>query len=449
VVPAAPTPVNMSYSDSQASSSSTSLASTSLSNSTNPSSIGDQESLIEDLTNVSSLDCSGSFVLVIGGLGYIGSHTTLELLKEGYNVIVIDNLSNSYHSVLSSITRLAGEYCSSIGRSVPSLVFHELDYRSSSMRSILADYFLPKSFYSRQAQVPTPGTRISGVIHFAAYKAVEESIRSPLAYYQNNVCGLVDFVACLEDFGIKNFVFSSSATVYGSKTNDGKPLREEDLVHRAGTYVNNDGAEIVTLPGVKGLSSPYGRTKYFCEAVLADIANADPSWNIIALRYFNPVGCHESGLLGEDPRQRPTNLFPVIATVLVGSKPALDIFGSNWDTRDGTAVRDFIHVVDLARGHIAALAAANIGTIQNSFRAYNLGTGRGSTVSEVVSAFERVSGREIPICHAGRRGGDVGFCVASTARVEKELAWKPERSLLDCASDTWNYICKSRDIAPS
>jgi UDP-glucose 4-epimerase len=439
----------MSYSDSQASSSSTSLASTSLSNSTNLSSISDQELPIDDLTNVSSSDSSDRFVLVLGGLGYIGSHTTLELLKEGYNVLVVDDLSNSYQSVISSITKLASEYCSLVGRTMPSLVFHELDYRSSSMRSILADYSEPKPFYSRQDQAPSHRSRISGVIHFAAHKAVEESIRSPLAYYQNNVCGLVDFIACLEDFGIKTLVFSSSATVYGSKTNEGKPLREEDLVHRAETYINSNGAEIMALPGAWGLSSPYGRTKYFCEAVLADIAHADPSWNIIALRYFNPVGCHESGVLGEDPRQQPTNLFPVIARVLAGSKSALNIFGSDWDTYDGTAVRDFIHVVDLARGHIAALAAANIGTVKDSFRAYNLGTGRGSTVLEAIRAFEECSGRQIPIRHVGRRAGDVGFCVASTTRVEKELVWKPERSLLDCASDTWNYICKSREAAPS
>jgi UDP-glucose 4-epimerase len=438
----------MSYSDSRASSSSTSLASTSLSNSTALSSISDQELPIEDVTNVSSLDSSGRFVLVVGGLGYIGSHTTLELLKEGYNVIVVDDLSNSYQNIICSITKLASEYCSSAGRTMPSLVFHNMDYRSWSMRSLLADYSLPKSLYSPQDQVPSLSSRISGVIHFAAHKAVEESIHSPLAYYQNNVCGLVDFIACLKDFSIKTFVFSSSATVYGSKTNEGKALREEDLVHHAETYVNSDGAETVALPGVRELSSPYGRTKYFCEAVLADIAHADSSWNIIALRYFNPVGCHESGFLGEDPRQRPTNLFPIIARVLAGSKSALDVFGSDWNTNDGTAVRDFIHVVDLARGHIAALASANIGTIKDSFRAYNLGTGRGSTVSEAISAFEKTSGRKIPVRHVGRRNGDVGFCVASTVRVEKELGWGPKRSLLDCASDTWNYICKSRDSGP-
>jgi UDP-glucose 4-epimerase len=443
-------PENMpSYLDSRASSSSASLASSALSSSTELSSLGDLESPLGDLTNNSLPGGNGGFVLVIGGLGYIGSHTTLELLKEGYNVIVVDDLSNSYQSTISSITKLTAEYCSSIGRAVPDLIFHELDYQSPSMRSILADYALPKQSLSRENQVQPPQSRISGVIHFAAHKAVEESIRSPLAYYQNNVCGLVDFIACLADFGIKNFVFSSSATVYGAKTNRGVPLREEDVVYRAETYVDDDGADALAVPGVAGLTSPYGRTKYFCEAILADVAHADPSWSIIALRYFNPVGCHESGMLGEDPRQRPTNLFPVIARVLTGANPSLDVFGSDWETHDGTAVRDFIHVVDLARGHIAALAAAKSGSIQDSFRAYNLGTGRGATVTEAVSAFEEVSGCAIPVRRVGRRAGDVGSCIASTARVERELVWTPERSLLDCARDTWGYICKSRESVPS
>lgn len=419
--------------------------------------------------------------MVVGGLGYIGSHTTLELLKSGYNVLVIDNLCNSFESTMGNIAKLALEHCCSTDRTLPCLKFHKLDYRSESMRNILEtcshpfnslpaavaksdalspapkrfceqdfDEQLPKQKRARTNHTLPPSTepvsqsRISGVIHFAAYKAVEESIRSPLSYYQNNVCGLVDFLVLLRSHNIINFVFSSSATVYGSKTNDGIPLREEDLVHHPETFTQN-GVHKVLLPGVKGLSSPYGRTKYFCEAILADVAYADPEWKIVALRYFNPVGCHESGLLGEDPRQIPSNLFPVLTSKIINNG-VLDIFGNDWDTHDGTPVRDFIHVVDLAKGHIAALAASaktseKNGAITHSFRAFNLGTGKGNSVQEAVKKFETVLGRKIPVRIAGRRDGDVGFCVAATGRVERELGWRCERSLLKCVEDTWNFIC--------
>jgi UDP-glucose 4-epimerase len=388
------------------------------------------------------------FVLVVGGLGYIGSHTTLELLKEGYNVIVIDDLSNSYGSTLARINKLALKHCNSTGRSLPSLKFHQCDYRSSQMRSILEIYCVPASDSLPSESQAEAGSisrtsLIRGVIHFAAYKAVEESINNPLPYYQNNVCGLVDFLVLLKEFDITTFVFSSSATVYGTKTNAGKPLKETDLVHHPEDSTDYEGHKVSLLPGVQGLSSPYGRTKYFCEAILADAAYADPSWNITALRYFNPVGCHESGLLGEDPRQKPTNLFPVIVQVLTGIKPSLEVFGSNWDTTDGTPVRDFIHVVDLARGHIAALRTKHR---EESFRSYNLGSGKGSTVAQAVQCFEETSLRKLPVNQVGRRAGDVGFCVAATEKVEKELGWKTEKTLFECARDTWNYICRSKDM---
>lgn len=421
---------------SQASSSSLSLAS--LSPPSSPDSADLDNAHFERHAN---LDNNKSYVMIIGGLGYIGSHTTLELLKEGYNVVLVDDLSNAYDSVVERIEKLASEHCHAAGRKVPTLNFHQMDYKSSAMRSLLSSYTIPSTSPFEECR-----SRIMGVIHFAAFKSVEESIHKPLEYYLNNVCGLVNLLTILRDNNIKNFVFSSSATVYGTKANEGNPLREEDLVHHPET-VEQDGEEVLLIPGAKGLTSPYGRTKYFAEAILADVGKADPSMRITALRYFNPVGCHPSGLLAEDPRQKPTNLFPVIAQVLAGTKPILDVFGSDWETRDGTAVRDFIHVVDLARGHVAALAAAADGAVRDSFRSYNLGTGNGSTVSEVVDSMETASKRKLPVRQASRRAGDVGFCVAATERAEKELGWKTEKSLDECAQDTWHSLCFNGTIA--
>lgn len=259
-----------------------------------------------------------SFIMVVGGLGYIGSHTVLELLKANYNVLVIDDLSNSYESVLTRIQTLANEHFATINKPVPALHFQQLDYRSPLMRSILTSYSsyrvcgkpgaapavrFPYSALQRTdsgidlqpEDTPEPTitreSRISGVIHFAAYKSVEESIRMPLKYYMNNVCGMVEFLGLLEEFGIKNFVFSSSATVYGEGANCGVPLREELCVHHAETFCDENGVERQVIPGVMGLTSPYGRSKFMCESILADIAKSDPSWSITALRYFNPVSC--------------------------------------------------------------------------------------------------------------------------------------------------------------
>jgi|TARA_R110002003_G_scaffold279_27_gene18228 UDP-glucose 4-epimerase len=280
--------------------------------------------LFDDDLAADPLDINGtgaSFIMVVGGLGYIGSHTTLELLKEGYNVLVIDDLSNSYENVLERIRTLAVEYCTKQGRTVPALHFRQLDYRSPTMRSVLASYSTytmcskPETAINRhpystlqrtdsgidmgadepQDPVLERTSRISGVIHFAAYKSVEESIRMPLRYYSNNVCGLVDFLALLEQFSIKNFVFSSSATVYGEGANCGVPLREELCVHHPESFVESDGSERQVLPGVLGLTSPYGRSKFMCESILADLARSDPTWSITALRYFNPVSDDCSG----------------------------------------------------------------------------------------------------------------------------------------------------------
>ncbi|KAG8628176.1 hypothetical protein KVT40_004049 [Elsinoe batatas] len=397
-----------------------------------------ENSVYEDSNGFFSLDAnrrnfirnSSKHVMVIGGLGYIGSHTTLELLKEGYNVIVVDDLSNSFENVLDNVRQLASEWCSKQGLQVPVLKLHQFDYRSQWMRHLVSRYALRPSGENAE-----PASRIAGVIHFAAFKSVEESISKPLQYYQNNICGLVDLLALLQEFGIKNFVFSSSATVYGTRANAGKPLKEHDLVHFPETV---DDEELV--PGATGLTSPYGRTKYFAEAILADMARSDPSMRITALRYFNPVGCHPSGILREDPRQVPTNLFPVIAQVLTGARPVLNVFGSDWDTRDGTAVRDFIHVMDLAKGHIAAMGAAISPKNTEAFRSYNLGTGNGTTVAEVVTYFEKASGVKLPVNMTHRRPGDVGFCVAGTKRATEELGWKTELSMEQCARDCWNAI---------
>jgi UDP-glucose 4-epimerase len=257
------------------------------------------------------------FIMVVGGLGYIGSHTVLELLKEDYNVLVIDDLSNSFHSVFHRVKSLAEEYFADLNRCMPELHFHRVDYRHSSMRSILASYSSytlatpttqavsppvdsssatleeksqPAASEDQNQTILHRQSKITGVIHFAAFKSVEESIRDPLKYYSNNVCGMVDFLVLLSEFGVKNFVFSSSATVYGDRANSGVPLREEFCVHHPETYVDDDGCEQTSRPGALGLTSPYGRTKFMCESILADIAKSDPSWSITSLRYFNPVG---------------------------------------------------------------------------------------------------------------------------------------------------------------
>jgi UDP-glucose 4-epimerase len=413
-----------------------------------PNSIGtpgtDRSTLFDDVT-VEPLDIAtkdASYILVVGGLGYIGSHTTLELLKAGYNVVVVDDLSNAYREVLDRVEVLAAEYCAANCKALPQLKFHEADYKSPVMKSILAIYSSRSSNGSPQSEQPS--SQIKGVIHFAAFKSVEESINKPLPYYVNNVCGMVNFLSELQEAGIMNFVFSSSATVYGSKAAQGTPLREEQCVHEPEVYIDNNGIEQTTESGVSGLTSPYGRTKWMCEAILADVAKSDPRWCVTALRYFNPVGCHESGLLGEDPRQTPTNLIPVVIRVLTGAKPVLSIFGTDWETNDGTAIRDFIHVVDLARGHIAALAAAADGRVRHNFRTYNLGTGTGHSVREVIESIEKASSRTIPVQEVGRRAGDVGLCVAGVDRASKELGWKTTKTLQDCSTDVWNFTSRSQ-----
>ncbi|KAH6670983.1 hypothetical protein F5X68DRAFT_175589 [Plectosphaerella plurivora] len=384
------------------------------------------------------------YTLVLGGLGFIGSHTSLELLKSGRNIIIVDDLSNSFHNVLSNLRTAAEIWCKTNRKVMPEIQFHKIDYRSKAMHFLLESY-------SDLVEVPQPNgparltrqSRIGGVIHFAAFKSVSDSIARPMQYYKNNVCGLVDLLELLGKHNIRNFVFSSSATVYGTKADAGIPLREEDLVHHNETYTDENGIQRTARPEISGLQSPYARTKYFGEAILADLAASDPSWRIIALRYFNPIGCDITGLLGEDPKGVPTNLFPVITQVLTGDRPQLDIFGTDWETRDGTAVRDFIHVSDLARGHIAALSAG----IEQPFRTFNLGTGNGTTVAEAVKSLEVASGRSIPANLAPRRAGDVGSCVAANNRALTELGWAATESITQCARDLWNFVSKQQPAA--
>lgn len=368
------------------------------------------------------------FILVTGGLGFIGSHTSLELLKAGYNVIIVDDLSNSFRSVFDRVLKAANLHFETFGGQCPQAKLFDINYRDGeAMRSLLASY------------IAFGGVRksmITGVIHFAAFKAVEESIRQPLKYYRNNINGLVDFLSLLDEFDIKNFIFSSSATVYGTLADKGLPLREEHCVHRKETYHTADGQQQAEQ-GCTGLTNPYGRTKYFGEAILADVAGSDPSWNITALRYFNPIGCDVSGLLGEDPKGTPSNLVPVVVKVMTGQWKELSVFGSDWETPDGTAVRDFIHVSDLARGHIAALSPASA---KAGFRTFNLGTGRGHSVDEIVTTMETVSQKPIPRKTVGRRAGDVGSCVAVADRAAVELGWRTEKSLTDACQDICNYL---------
>ena len=366
------------------------------------------------------------YILVTGGLGFIGSHTSLELLKAGYNVVIVDDLSNSFRDVFGRIQAIAKQYHDSTGSQCPNIKLWDFDYRNlPAMRALLTSH------------MGAWRSNIVGVIHFAAFKAVEESIRQPLKYYRNNINGLVDFLGLLEEFSIKTFIFSSSATVYGTLADRGEPLQEEHCVHKPESFRHSDGRVISTEQGCTGLTNPYGRTKFFGEAILADVAASDPTWSITALRYFNPIGCDESGLLGEDPKGTPSNLVPVVVKVMTGQWKELSIFGDDWETPDGTAVRDFIHVTDLAKGHIAALKKHHA---PSALRIFNLGTGSGCSVSQIVSTMEQVSQMPVPRKVVGRRAGDVGSCVAVADRAERELGWRTEKSLRDACRDICNFL---------
>lgn len=325
-------------------------------------------------------------ILVTGGAGFIGSHTTVELLKAGHDVVVLDNFSNSKPAVLPRIEELAGRRFD----------FARVDLLDRpGLDRVFATY------------------PIDAVIHFAAFKAVGESVANPLKYYHNNITGTLLLCEAMIARGVKNIVFSSSATVYGDPAT--VPVREN-----------------FPLSAV----NPYGQTKLMMEQVLRDLYGADPSWNISLLRYFNPVGAHESGRIGEDPNGIPTNLFPFITQVAVGKLPKLRIFGGDYPTVDGTGVRDFIHVVDLAVGHLRALEQL---AGKPGCRAYNLGTGQGTSVLQAVHAFQRAIGRPLPHEIVERRPGDAAACYCDPGLALKELGWKTERDLDAMCRDAWRW----------
>ena len=329
-------------------------------------------------------------ILVTGGAGYIGSHTCLCLLENGYDVIVVDNFSNSKPESLERVKKLSGK----------SLKVYEAD---------ICDRLAMKKIFDEN--------RIDAVIHFAGLKAVGESVEKPLDYYYNNVFGTLVLCDLMAKADVKNMVFSSSATVYG--LSDDVPFKE-------------------TMP--TSATNPYGRTKLFIEKILTDIKIADASWNVTLLRYFNPVGAHKSGMIGEDPNGIPNNLMPYISQVAVGRLKQLQVLGNDYSTPDGTGVRDYIHVMDLAEGHVAALQGPKLA---DSPAIYNLGTGQGNSVLEVVRAFEEENGIHIDYKIVERRAGDVASSYADVTKAEKELGWKAKLNLKDMVRDTWNWQKKN------
>ncbi|WP_305458875.1 UDP-glucose 4-epimerase GalE [Photobacterium leiognathi] len=326
-------------------------------------------------------------VLVTGGMGYIGSHTCVQMLQAGITPVIIDNLSNAKIGVLARIEALTDE--------MP--VFHQ--------GSVQDEAFLDSVFAKHD---------IKAVIHFAGLKAVGESVEKPLEYYDNNVNGSLVLARAMRKAGVKSIVFSSSATVYG----DPKmvPITEDSPT----------GAT----------TNPYGRSKYMVEECFKDLFHAENDWSITLLRYFNPVGAHPSGTMGEDPQGIPNNLMPFIAQVAIGRRDRLSIFGNDYPTPDGTGVRDYIHVMDLAEGHIAAL---NVLREKAGLHIYNLGTGKGSSVLEMVDAFAKACGNQVPYVICPRRAGDIAECWASTDKAERDLNWKATRSVKEMTVDTWNW----------
>jgi UDP-glucose 4-epimerase len=408
--------------------------------------------LLDDPTNpfLHGVAQHDGYILVVGGLGYIGSHTTWELVKQGYNVIIIDNLSNSFRNVLDRLQSLMAEHFKT-SEHRPSIEFHEGDYRDQPTMKIILSQYTRSSKYSLESDnwesevENLHQSSITGVIHFAAHKAVKESIQQPLKYYSNNVGGLIDFCSLLNDFRIKTLIFSSSATVYGELANKGGRIPEEYCTHETTAYIDTAGQERTTQGGCTGISNPYGRTKWMCEAILNGLAAADPEWTIFALRYFNPIGCDPSGQLGEDPRAPPSNLMAVVAKAMTAELPVVTIYGTDWETADGTAIRDYIHVSDLARGHLAALAGASSMSEfpfrgGGGFHAFNLGSGRGHSVLEVVAAMEAASGKRIVARGMERRAGDVAVCVAEPSRAEAQLGRRTEKSLQSCCEDVCRFL---------
>lgn len=348
------------------------------------------------MRDLEKVDLKKKCILVTGGAGYIGSHTCVELLQAGFEVVVVDNLSNSKLEALRRVEKITGQ----------SIVFHQVDIRDRSG--------LDRVFSENV---------IDAVIHFAGLKAVGESCSQPLEYYHNNIYGTLVLAEAMKEDGVKKLVFSSSATVYGDPH---KVPIEESFPLSA--------------------TNPYGRTKLFIEEILRDLSAADRlqdsgiPWKIALLRYFNPIGAHESGLIGEDPNGIPNNLMPYIAQVAIGKLKELSVFGSDYPTPDGTGVRDYIHVVDLARGHLKALEALfAYSEDQGACTAYNLGTGKGYSVLDMVQAFEQVTGQKVPYRIVARRSGDIAECYADPAFAQEQLGWHSEKNLQDMVSDTWRW----------
>lgn len=329
-------------------------------------------------------------ILVTGGAGYIGSHTTIELLERGNEVVIVDNLVNSKLEALNRIRKISGK----------DFKFYQIDVcDKENLRKVFKE------------------NNIECVIHFAGLKAVGESVSIPMEYYKNNLISTLSLVDVMKEFNVKNLIFSSSATVYGYQ-------------------------EIVPIKETASLSAtnPYGRTKLFIEYMLKDLYKSDNSWNIALLRYFNPIGAHPSGLIGEDPNGIPNNLCPYITQVAIGKLPFLRIFGSDYDTKDGTGVRDYIHVCDLAHGHICAIdkLKSNPGLV-----IYNLGTGVGYSVLDILHAFNKAVGRELPYQIVERRPGDIAICYADPTKAYEEMGFKTTRTLEDMARDSWNWQKKN------
>ena len=324
-------------------------------------------------------------ILVTGGAGYIGSHTMVALLDSGYDVICVDDFVNSSPEAVKRVEKIAGK-------------------RVTLVNGDVRDRLVLSRVFNRP---------IDGVIHFAALKAVGESVERPIDYYDNNVCGALALLDTMETKGVARFVFSSSATVYGVP--DALPLTEASPI----CPVN-----------------PYGHTKAMIEQILRDWCRAKAERSAVALRYFNPIGSHESGLIGEDPQDTPNNLFPYITQVAVGRREHLNVWGNDWPTRDGTGVRDYLHVMDLAAGHVAALEYARADT---GFIAINLGTGQGTSVLELVNAFERASGKPIPTVMGPRRDGDIAECYADASLARRVLGWQAERSIEQACEDGWRW----------
>ncbi|MBB1559382.1 UDP-glucose 4-epimerase GalE [Candidatus Saccharibacteria bacterium] len=324
--------------------------------------------------------------LVTGGAGYIGSHTLIELINNNFEVVVIDNLANSSRESLRRVEQITG---------------HEIPFIEADVRdqSVLDDIFTTYS--------------IDSVIHFAGLKAVGESVAKPLEYYDDNLVSTLALLEAMRKHSVKQLVFSSSATVYGSPSE--LPLRETSTV------------------GV-GLTNPYGKTKYMIEQIIQDYCAADPAFEATILRYFNPIGAHKSGQIGEDPNGIPNNLLPYVAQVAVGKLQSVGVFGDDYDTPDGTGVRDYIHVVDLARGHVAALQHMKAGA-----NVYNLGTGSGTSVLEIIKAFSKACGRDLPYEIKPRRAGDIAACYADCSKAERELGWRAELSIEQACADSWRW----------